>query len=142
MKNSRSLFDLQPHVEVKARGLIDRCAEAGIDIIVTSTLRDFEAQQALYDQGRSKPGSIVTNAKPGDSAHNYGLAFDVVPMRNGKPVWGTSADPDRQLWQRIGEIGESMGLEWAGRWQRFTEYAHFQMLSGKTIEQLKRERGL
>ncbi len=142
MRTSRSLFDLQPHVEVKARGLIERCAEAGVDIIVTSTLRDFEAQQALYDQGRTTPGDIVTKSKPGYSAHNYGLAFDVVPLRSGKPVWGTKAEEDKLLWQKVGVLGESLGLEWGGRWKNLLDYPHFQMLGGKTIEEMAKERGM
>jgi len=142
MRTSRSVFDLQPHVEVKARGLLDECKAEKIDLIITCTFRDNEAQQALYEQGRTKPGPIVTKAKPGESAHNYGLAFDVVPLRNGKPVWGRTSDADKQLWERIGQIGESLGLEWAGRWKNFPEYAHFQMLGGKTIEQIAKERGM
>ena len=65
-------------------------------------------------------------------------AFDVVPLRNGKPVWGTSGDgiddnpaddntDDLELWQRIGQIGESLGLEWAGRWKTMREFPHFQL---------------
>jgi peptidoglycan L-alanyl-D-glutamate endopeptidase CwlK len=106
---------------------------------VTSTLRDFEAQAALYAQGRTEPGNKVTNAQPGDSSHNYGLAFDVVLMRNGKPVWGTKG-ADLELWNRIGTLGESVGLEWAGRWKTFREYAHFQDLGGLTIAQLKSDK--
>lgn len=137
MINSRAIEDLQPQVAEQARALLDATESEGIDLIITSTLRDFEAQAALYAQGRTSPGKRVTNADAGDSAHNYGLAFDVVPMRNGKPVWGTTADIDRDLWERIGELGESVGLEWAGRWRTFKEYAHFQNLGGLTIDELK-----
>lgn len=137
MINSRAIEDLQPQVAEQARALLDTAESEGIDLIITSTLRDFEAQAALYAQGRTSPGKRVTNADAGDSAHNYGLAFDVVPMRNGKPVWGTTADIDRDLWERIGELGESVGLEWAGRWRTFKEYAHFQNLGGLTIDELK-----
>lgn len=134
---SRSLDDLQPHVREKCHAHISACANAGIDIIITCTLRDWEAQQAAYAAGRSAPGPRVTNAAPGDSAHQYGLAYDVVPIRNGKPVWGTIADIDRQLWEKVGEIGEACGLEWAGRWRTMIEMAHFQDLGGLTIAQLK-----
>jgi len=140
MINSRAIEDLQPQVAEQARSLLDAAESEGIDLIITSTLRDFEAQAALYAQGRTSPGKRVTNADAGDSAHNYGLAFDVVPMRNGKPVWGTTADIDRDLWERIGELGESVGLEWAGRWRTFKEYAHFQNLGGLTIDELKAQR--
>jgi len=139
VKTSRSLDDLTPDVREKAEAFLQACRESDIDIVVTCTLRDMEQQAALYAQGRTAPGNRVTNARAGDSAHNYGRAFDVVPLRNGKPVWGTTADMDRALWIQVGKIGEAAGLEWAGRWTGFVEYAHFQDLGGKTIAQLKEE---
>lgn len=136
MKNSRSIEDLSPDTQAKCRAFLAKCKEAGIDILITSTLRDMEAQAALFAQGRTTPGQIVTNAKPGDSWHNWGAAFDVVPLRNGKPVWGSAGD-DGELWQRVGAIGESVGLEWAGRWVKFRELAHFQNTQGLTLAQMK-----
>ena len=136
MVNSRSLGDLHPRVYRLAVAFIDACAAQGIDIIVTSTYRDTAAQDALYAQGRSLPGRIVTNAKAGQSWHNWRLAFDVVPVRAGKPVWGTTG-ADKELWNRIGAIGESVGLEWAGRWKRFCEYPHFQYTAGLTLADLQ-----
>ena len=92
------------------------CEKADIDVLITSTFRDAESQTALYAQGRTLPGNIVTNARAGQSWHNWRVAFDVVPMRNGKPVWGTSGK-DGELWQSIGAIGQACGLEWAGDWK-------------------------
>ena len=139
MKSSRNLSDLLPEIADKCQAHIDACAAERIDLLITCTLRDFEQQTALYQQGRTAPGGIVTNARAGDSAHNYGRAYDVVPMRNGKPVWGTIADMDAALWRRVGELGESVGMEWAGRWKTFRELAHFQDLGGMTIASLKSE---
>lgn len=136
MINSRQLDDLLPVVEQKVRAFIDACAAEGIDLLVTSTFRDYESQNELYAQGRTKPGKIVTNAKGGESFHNFQCAVDVVPLRNGKPVWSTSGE-DGKLWNRIGEIGESVGLEWAGRWRTFREFAHFQYTAGLTLAQLR-----
>lgn len=132
MINSRRLEDLEHEVELKARTMIRICRDEGIDLLVTSTLRDFESQNALYAQGRTSPGKIVTNARGGSSFHNYGVAFDVVPLVNGKPNWD-----DEELWQKIGEIGEDCGLEWAGRWASFKEMAHFQDTGGQTLAQLR-----
>ena len=129
MINSRKIEDLHPHVASLCRKFIEQCKEAGVDVLVTSTYRDHESQNALYAQGRTAPGKIVTKAKGGQSFHNYKIAFDVVPLRNGKAVWGTSGE-DGKLWQRLGEIGESLGLEWAGRWVSFKEYPHFQYTGG------------
>ena len=132
MINSRKIDDLHPKVAVMCKKFIAECDKQDIDIIITSTYRDAESQTALYAQGRTKPGSIVTNAKAGQSFHNWKCAFDVVPMRNGKPVWGTMGK-DLELWNKVGAIGESVGLEWAGRWKRFKEFPHFQFTGGLTL---------
>lgn len=147
MINSRKIEDLHPKVQPLAKELERRVeAELWVDLIFTSTHRDDESQNALYAIGRTvkgsgvtakKPmGNVVTNAKAGYSWHNYRLAFDVVPVRHGKPVWGTSGE-DGKLWARIGEIGEEIGLEWAGRWKTFKETAHFQYTQGLTLAQLR-----
>jgi len=132
MINSRKLQDLHPYVAYLAQELLDQARRAGIDLLVTSTYRDNESQAVLYAQGRTAPGAIVTNAGPGYSFHNYQVAFDIVPLRNGKPVWGTSG-PDGQVWAKLGQLGVDIGLEWAGNWQTFREYPHFQYTAGLTI---------
>lgn len=132
MINSRRLEDLHPVVHEKARLMIERCQKVGIDILVTSTYRDHESQNALYAQGRTAPGPKVTNARGGQSFHNWRVAFDVVPLRNGKPVWGTTGE-DLALWHQVGRMGESCGLEWAGRWKSFPEFPHFQWTNGLSL---------
>lgn len=144
MISSKKLDDLLLPVKWRALNLIHVCKLIGIDLLTISTLRDIEAQDALYAQGRTAPGRIVTNARGGESFHNFRVAFDVVPLRNGKPIWGTSgngidSDPsddatdDLEIWQRIGELGEAQGLDWAGRWNRFREFPHFQFTGGLTL---------
>lgn len=132
MISSRKIEDLHPHVQEMARQFVANCKAAGIDILITCTYRDAAEQNRLYAIGRTTPGRKVTNAKAGQSFHNYRLAFDVVPMRHGKPVWGTSGE-DLKLWQRVGAIGVAVGLEWAGNWTRFKEYPHFQYTGGKPL---------
>jgi peptidoglycan LD-endopeptidase CwlK len=129
MGDSRNLDDLHPTVAAKARDFISRCKAHNVDLLVTCTLRSMATQAALYAQGRTTPGKRVTNAKPGQSFHNYGLALDVVPLRFGKPVWNTS-DP---VWQTVAACGEGAGLEWAGRWKSFKEMAHFQFTGGHPL---------
>lgn len=132
MINSRSLDALLPIVKIRSEAFILACSLDGIQLLVTSTYRDNESQAELYAIGRTKPGKIVTNAKPGFSFHQHKCAFDVVPVFNGKCLWD-----DEELWERIGKIGEDHGLEWAGRWMNFPEKPHFQYTGGKTIKQLQ-----
>ena len=133
MKSSRNLDDLLPPVRARARAFLDACAAAGIDVLITSTLRDVEAQNALYAQGRTAPGKIVTNARGGDSWHNWGCAIDFVPMLNGKCQWN-----DLALFERCGELAEASGLLWAGRWTgQLREMAHCQFTGGLTLADFK-----
>lgn len=132
MINSRDLRELLPVVGKKAEEFIAKCKAAGIDVLITSTYRDAESQNALYAQGRTAPGRIVTNAKAGQSWHNYRCAFDFVPIVNGKAQWN-----DKETFRRCGEIAESVGLEWAGRWTRFREMAHCQYTGGLTLSDLQ-----
>lgn len=127
---SRKLSDLHPDVRPLAEKFLDAADDEGIEVLVTCTYRSGIEQAELYAQGRTAKGKIVTNAKPGQSLHNVMLngnpasrAFDVVPMVNGKPMW----EADHPYWQKLGAIGRSLGLEWAGDWKRFREYPHFQL---------------
>jgi len=133
MINSRNLDDLLPNVKTRVENFIKVCQVAGIDILVTSTYRDNASQDALYAQGRTTEGKIVTNARGGDSFHNHRCAVDVVPLVNGKPDW----DGSHPVWAEVGRIGQENGLEWAGAWKTFKELAHFQYTGGLTIAQLK-----
>jgi peptidoglycan L-alanyl-D-glutamate endopeptidase CwlK len=132
MINSRSLDDLIFPVRMRVDKFLTFCREDQIDLLVTSTYRDIESQDALYAQGRTTAGAVVTNARGGFSFHNYRCAIDVVPLVNGKPNWNGS-DP---IWQKIGILGKEAGLEWAGEWKTFKELAHFQYTGGLTLAEL------
>jgi peptidoglycan L-alanyl-D-glutamate endopeptidase CwlK len=141
MISSRDINDLLPPVAERCRSLIAQCKDASIDLLITATYRDLESQERLYAQGRLLPGQIVTWAGPGDSWHNWQRAFDVVPLRNGKPVWGIRG-LDKELWVKVGAIGVSCGLEWGGNWDRHPDYPHFQDRMGATLQRLKKDAGL
>ena len=130
---SRSIDDLLPVVKEKVKKFVALCKGDGIELLITSTYRDHESQNALYAQGRTEPGRVVTNAKGGQSFHNYRCAVDVVPLVNGKPDW----DGTHPIWAKIGNYGKLAGLEWAGEWTRFKELAHFQYTGGLTLADLR-----
>lgn len=132
MINSRSLDELLPPVRQRVDQFLAECKLHNIDLLVTSTYRDNESQDALYAQGRTTPGSIVTKAKGGQSFHNYRCAIDVVPLVNGKAVW----DGANPVWAKIGALGKLAGLDWAGDWKTFKELAHFQYTGGLTLADL------
>lgn len=127
---SRRLDDLHPVFQPYARAFKAACEVDGLDVLIYCTLRSMDEQAELYAQGRTKPGKRVTNAPPGSSAHNYGLALDGVPLLGGKPVWNATG-PGADLWKRYGELAVAAGCEWAGNWTRFREFPHVQMPNWK-----------
>lgn len=110
------------------------------------TLRTFAEQDALFAQGRSKPGKVVTNAKGGQSYHNYGLAIDIVLIldkdKNGTfetASWDlkTDFDGDKKAdWMEVVQIFKRYGFEWGGDW-KFVDAPHFQKTFGKSIYELR-----
>lgn len=141
MADSRKLEDLHPRVQVMARKLLDEAAKAGIPLTVTFTLRSMETQDALYAQGRTKPGKIVTNARAGYSFHNFGLALDVVPTELLKlPNWGDTPATQKRandLWSRLGAIGKAVGFRWGGDFTSIKDRPHFEWSGGLMLADLR-----
>jgi peptidoglycan L-alanyl-D-glutamate endopeptidase CwlK len=149
---SRSLQDLSLTMRACAQAFLHACSidpwlvAQGINILVICTARSNAEQEELYAQGRTRPGKIVTRARGGQSKHNVlgadgqpaAEALDIVPLRHGKPLWGTAGDgidddpsdderDDLEAWQRIGELGRQAGLKWYGTpGSSFREFPHFQ----------------
>lgn len=138
--DSRSIDDLDPRVAAQCRAHMAACAQAGIPIKLTFTFRSFETQDALYAQGRTKPGKIVTKAKGGQSLHNYKLAYDGVPIALlALPNWGDTPEHQKEtdrIWALYGKLAEQQGLEWGGRW-KFKDRPHCQNTFGLTLAQLQ-----
>jgi len=105
----------------------------------TSTLRTFAEQDALYAKGRTAPGGRVTNARGGFSVHNYGMALDIVLIKDGKEaVWDVKTDFDKDGksdWMEVVEIFKQYGWEWGGNW-KFYDAPHFQKTFGKSVREL------
>lgn len=128
---SRSLSDLHPKLKPVCESFISECEKHGVDVLVYCTWRSDDEQNRLYEIGRSKPGRVVTNARAGQSAHNYMIdgkpaakAFDCCPLIGGKAIW----DGKNPAWQIIGKIGIELGLEWYGApGSKFFERPHFQL---------------
>jgi peptidoglycan LD-endopeptidase CwlK len=112
---------LLPEVKPYARALIVKAAAAGITIKAISGLRTYAEQNALYEQGRSKPGKKVTNARGGYSNHNFGIAFDIGVFEGSKYI------PESPKYKAIGAIGKDLGLEWGGNWKTIKDEPHFQL---------------
>lgn len=117
---------LYPKVSKMRDLLILVCKFAGFPLVVTSEYRSIEEQDKLYAQGRTTPGQIVTNARGGESFHNYKVAFDVAIVKNG--IYDYNIPPV------VGWIGNLIGLTWGGSWKSFVDRPHFQYEGGYTLQ--------
>lgn len=126
--SERRLRDLYPPFAQKIREMADALAAEGIYIRVVQGLRTVAEQDALYAQGRTAPGKIVTNARGDKSWHSFALAADCVPSKNGPglpyvPDWDTT----RPAWKRMIEVGKGLGLTSGADWKTLPDMPHFQM---------------
>jgi peptidoglycan LD-endopeptidase CwlK len=114
---------------------------AGQTIAIDSTFRTFDQQQADYNQGRDSNGNVVnqaaviSDAPPGHSYHNYGLAFD----------WHISGMPtptsyiqalNNQSWMTVVNAFKAAGWAWGGDWTSFKDYDHLQYTFGNSVSDL------
>jgi len=143
----KRLNQLHPKIRQKA---LDAYAEAvaktpvGIHPFITQTMRSFAESDALYAQGRTKPGPIVTNAPGGSSYHNYGLALDFVIQKDGKESWVVDKN-----WMIVVNIFKKHGFVWGADWdndgitkaqgdkdESMVDAPHFEMRFGKNWRDL------
>lgn len=112
---------------------------------IAQGLRTDKEQAALYAQGRTTKGKIVTNAKAGQSIHNYGLAVDIVLIIDGKTAsWDTKADWDLDGvadWMECVAVFNKYGWDWGGNWKSFKDMPHFEKrgYSWRTLAQLPKD---
>ncbi|RZJ33309.1 MAG: M15 family peptidase [Chryseobacterium sp.] len=124
---------LHPIVRDEVKKIIAECDAAltgKAKIRITQGLRTFDEQAQLYAIGRTKAGKKVTNAKAGQSIHNYGLAVDMCLIIDGKTAsWDTAKDWDDDKiadWYECVKIFAKHGWEWGGNWKTFKDLPHFE----------------
>jgi peptidoglycan L-alanyl-D-glutamate endopeptidase CwlK len=120
-RSEKVIASLLPEVQSYARALVHKAADAGVTIKIISGLRTYQEQDALYAQGRTTPGDKVTNAKGGQSNHNFGIAFDIGVFEGNKYL------SDSPKYKTVGILGVDLGLEWGGNWKTITDQPHFQL---------------
>ena len=120
---SLRISKLDKRIQKPTQEFINDAYSQNIKLRLIQGLRTFDEQNDLYAQGRTKSGKKVTNAKGGQSYHNYGLAVDVAPIENGEINWNGD-------WNKIGKIGMQHGFEWGGNFHSIKDKPHFQMTFG------------
>ncbi|PWB38389.1 MAG: hypothetical protein C3F02_03480 [Parcubacteria group bacterium] len=132
--SNERIKQLDPRLQQPVVNFINNTeSELDTQLRVTQGYRSIEEQDKLYNQSRTNPptGPWVTNAEGGQSYHNYGLAIDVVVMKNGQANW------KKPISQDIANIANKQGFEWGGNWAApSTDYPHFQMTFGQSWQDL------
>jgi len=123
--------DILPLVKRKAESVVSEMKKLGHEVRIVQGFRSKEEQDALYAKGRTSPGAIVTNAKAGESFHNYGVAVDFVFRREGYNASST-------LWNKLGQVGKNQGFEWGGDWTGFVDRPHFEMKLGYSLKDFQK----
>lgn len=108
------------------------------ELRVVSGSRTWKEQDALYAQGRTKPGPIVTRARGGQSNHNFGIAVDVGLFRRGDYLDDNEGRADAELCHRIyrhlAKKADAFGLDAGFNWQH-PDPPHFEVATGLSLEQ-------
>jgi peptidoglycan LD-endopeptidase CwlK len=136
LRTKNNIIQLHPYLQSKAWCLAENATSiSNFTIKVLSGVRTYEEQEVLYNKGRTTPGEIVTNSKPGGSYHNYGLAFDVGIFSEDDYL--KSSDKYIEFAPKL-KLGIS-NLEWGGDWKgTFKDYPHYQIKIGRTLASLKK----
>ena len=126
---------LHPTLRPLALEHLDLARRGGIDVLMTAGLRTPAEQLALYSRGRTWRGEwvvsdasqIVTHALPEQGPHCRGAAYDLCQIIHEKCAWERL-----DLFQRLGVMGESLGLTWGGRW-KMRDYPHHELVGWRSL---------
>jgi len=133
--------ELNPIVKERTNQLVQQAAKKGIRVVITDGFRSAADQDQLYKKGRTVSGNIVTNAKGGESYHNYGLAVDfALKTTTGKIIWDMQYDGNKDGksdWYEVVDLAKNIGFTWGGDWIKFKDYPHLQMDFGLSIADLQ-----
>ena len=139
-RSERNIKTLLPCGQRMARKVIMVAKQLRLDAKIISGTRTYAEQDALYAQGRSVEGTVVTNAKGGQSNHNFGVAVDVgLFAANGRYMTGANSG-DEGAYRRLGQaVGQSHGqtIAWGGNWRSSKDYPHYEVAHGLSIAQLR-----
>lgn len=137
-RTEENLLTLLPKAQRAARIFLNAAKPFKYQVKILSGTRTYAEQAAIYAQGRTKPGSIVTKAGPGQSNHNFGIAFDV-GIFDGKTYFtGRNATEEKAYTDlRAFTKKATPELDWGGDWKSIKDKPHYELRTGKTTSQVR-----
>ncbi len=132
-RSERNIRTLHPKAQEAARNFLKRLQSAGIEARIISGTRSYAEQDALYRQGRFRDKRPrVTNAKGGQSNHNFGIAWDIGIFRGGAYL------PESPDYERAAQVGVNDQLEWGGNWASIKDRPHYQLKTTLPLNEVRR----
>lgn len=137
-RTEENIASLVPKAQRAARQFMVAAKTFPYTVKILSGGRTYAEQTAIYAQGRSRPGKVVTNAPAGSSNHNFGIAFDVGIFSGAKYFTGaTKIENDAYMNLRKLTKPAALELDWGGDWKSSKDYPHYEMHTGKTTKQVR-----
>jgi peptidoglycan LD-endopeptidase CwlK len=141
-RSEKNIATLLPKMQVKARQILKMAADrekAGAPkCVILSGTRTYAEQNVLYAKGRTAGGNIVTNARGGQSNHNFGVALDVGLFSGTKYLTGASKAENKAYEDLAHAIkGEIADVAWGGDWRTFKDLPHFEYATGINLAQVR-----
>jgi peptidoglycan LD-endopeptidase CwlK len=143
-RSARNIQTLNP----KVRGYFEAIVHKGTAIarnlgadsyVLIGGSRTYAEQNALYAQGRTSGGKVVTNARGGYSNHNFGIAGDFgvfgsggAYLDNSNPALASRIHKSVAAWAT-----ENLPIEWGGNWSTFKDEPHYQFKTGLSTSQMR-----
>lgn len=131
-RSEQNIRTLHLQAQEAARVFLGAFANAEYTVRIISGNRTYAEQNAIYAQGRTKPGKIVSNAKGGQSNHNFAIAWDIGIFVNGKYL------PESPFYKAAATVAlaATVGVEWGGHWTK-PDRPHYQLVTGRNISDVR-----
>ncbi|HEY1871534.1 MAG TPA: M15 family metallopeptidase [Chitinophagaceae bacterium] len=120
------IASLLPKTQIEARKFLQIAKDKQVDVRILSGTRTYDEQNALYAHGRNgNTQPVVTNAKGGQSNHNFGIAWDIgIFDSNGSYL---SSDTQYKSFAAVALPLMDGAVEWGGNWITFKDFPHYQL---------------
>jgi peptidoglycan L-alanyl-D-glutamate endopeptidase CwlK len=138
-RSEQRLAGLHLKAQEAARRLLSLANEAGFRVRLISGTRSYAEQDQLHAQGRhGNAGPRVTNARGGQSNHNFGIAWDVGLFDDAGGYLNGDTNAEIAEYRRLGELARPLGLEWGGDWKTIPDVPHYQLPTGRSVAETRR----
>lgn len=133
-RSEKNIATLHIKAQKLAREFMARATTGSLTVKIISGNRTYAEQNALYRKGRfGNPGPRVTNARGGESNHNFAIAWDIGLFQADGTYLAGNTDDELREYERVFDRVSQQPLEWGGNWKKFKDRPHYQVPTGKDV---------